>query len=104
MPYDLERFVAEQELVYDRVLAELRQGRKTGHWIWFVFPQIAGLGVSDMSRRFAIASLDEARAYLAHPVLGARLRECTGIVLATELTGVTAQLPPMLGACALGGR
>ena len=84
MPYDLERFVAEQELVYDRVLAELRQGRKTGHWIWFVFPQIAGLGVSDMSRRFAIASLDEARAYLAHPVLGARLRECTGIVLATR--------------------
>lgn len=84
MPYDLERFVAEQERVYDRVLAELRQGRKTGHWIWFVFPQLAGLGFSDMSRRFGIASLDEARAYLAHPVLGARLRECAGIVLATR--------------------
>jgi len=84
MPYDLERFVVEQERVYDRVLAELRQGRKTGHWIWFVFPQLAGLGFSDMSRRFGIASLDEARAYLAHPVLGARLRECAGIVLATR--------------------
>lgn len=84
MPYDLERFVVEQDRVYERVTAELRQGLKTGHWIWFVFPQIAGLGFSDMSRRFAIASLDEARAYLAHPVLGARLRECAGIVLATR--------------------
>ncbi len=84
MAYDLERFVVEQEHLYDRVLAELRQGRKTGHWIWFVFPQVAGLGFSDMSRRFAIGSLDEARAYLAHPVLGPRLRECAAIVLATR--------------------
>ena len=84
MPYDLDRFVVEQERVYERVLAELRQGRKTGHWIWFIFPQIAGLGFSDMSRRFAIASLAEARAYLAHPVLGARLRECAELVLASR--------------------
>jgi uncharacterized protein (DUF1810 family) len=84
MPFDLERFLVEQELVYDDVLEELRRGRKTGHWIWFVFPQVAGLGSSAMSQRFAIASLDEARAYLAHPVLGARLRECAGIVLATR--------------------
>jgi uncharacterized protein (DUF1810 family) len=84
MPYDLDSFVVEQERVYDDVLEELRRGRKTGHWIWFIFPQIAGLGHSAMSQRFAIASLDEARAYLAHPVLGARLRECAGLVLATE--------------------
>jgi uncharacterized protein (DUF1810 family) len=84
MPFDLERFVREQEHVYDSVLEELRRGRKTGHWIWFIFPQVAGLGSSAMSQRFAIASLDEARAYLAHPVLGARLRECAGIVLATR--------------------
>lgn len=84
MPYDLERFVLAQMNVYDSVLAELRRGQKTGHWIWFIFPQIAGLGSSDMSRHFAIASLDEAVAYLAHPVLGARLRECTGAVLATR--------------------
>lgn len=84
MPADLDRFVRAQEHVYDGVLAELRSGRKTGHWTWFIFPQIAGLGYSDMSRRYAISSLDEARDYLAHPVLGARLRECAGIVLATE--------------------
>ncbi len=84
MAYDLERFLGEQEHVYDGVLAELRSGRKTGHWIWFIFPQVAGLGHSPMSRRFAIASLDEARAYLAHPVLGARLRECAGLVLAAR--------------------
>jgi uncharacterized protein (DUF1810 family) len=84
MPYDLERFVLAQMNVYDSVLAELRRGQKTGHWIWFIFPQIAGLGSSDLSRHFAIASLDEAVAYLAHPVLGARLRECTGAVLATR--------------------
>ena len=78
MPYDLERFVMEQDRDYDTVLAELRRGRKTSHWIWFIFPQIAGLGHSAMSRHFAIGSLDEARAYLAHPVLGPRLRECAG--------------------------
>ena len=84
MPYDLDRFLAEQQPVYDGVLEELRRGRKTGHWIWFIFPQIAGLGYSLQSQQFAITSLDEARAYLAHPMLGARLRECAGVVLATR--------------------
>jgi uncharacterized protein (DUF1810 family) len=88
--YDLERFVVEQESVYPDVLAELRRGRKTSHWIWFIFPQIAGLGFSGMSRRFAIASLDEARAYLAHPVLGPRLRECAGLVLAADARSAVA--------------
>ena len=84
MPYDLERFVTAQQGVYEGVLEELRGGRKTGHWIWFIFPQVAGLGFSSMSRHFAIGSLDEARAYLDHPVLGARLRECAEVVLATK--------------------
>jgi uncharacterized protein (DUF1810 family) len=84
MTHDLDRFVVEQHDVYHGVLEELRAGRKTGHWIWFIFPQIAGLGHSAMSERFAIDSLDEARAYLAHPILGFRLRECAGILLATE--------------------
>lgn len=70
-----------QEPVYDDVIGELRHGRKTSHWMWFVFPQLGGLGRSEMSRRYAIASLDEARAYLAHPVLGARLRECAKALL-----------------------
>ena len=82
--FDLERFVAAQDGAYDRALAELRDGRKTGHWIWFVFPQVAGLGRSEMSRIYAIGSLAEARAYLAHPVLGPRLRECTAALLATQ--------------------
>ena len=73
-PYDLDRFVRAQDPVFDRVLAELLQASKTSHWMWFVFPQIAGLGASAMSQRYAITSLDEARAYLAHPVLGPRLR------------------------------
>ncbi len=85
MTGDFERFVMEQDRDYETVLAELRRGRKTSHWIWFIFPQIAGLGRSAMSQHFAIASLDEARAYLAHPVLGARLRECVGILLAIEV-------------------
>ena len=84
MPFDLERFVAAQEGVYEGALRELRQGRKTGHWIWFTFPQLAGLGRSEMSRFYGIESLAEARAYLDHPVLGARLRECVGAVLATS--------------------
>jgi uncharacterized protein (DUF1810 family) len=84
MPYDLDRFLDVQRDVYDDVLAELRRGRKTGHWMWFIFPQVAGLGHSPTSRYFAISSLDEARAYLAHPVLGARLRECAGIVLESQ--------------------
>ena len=83
-PFDLARFVAAQDSggVYDRAVAELRAGSKTGHWMWFVFPQVAGLGFSAMSQRYALASLDEARAYLRHEVLGPRLRECAGIVAA----------------------
>lgn len=84
MAYDLERFVAAQDQVYPGVLDELRRGRKSGHWMWFVFPQVAGLGQSPMSQRYAISSLDEARGYLAHPILGARLRECIGLILALE--------------------
>jgi uncharacterized protein (DUF1810 family) len=81
---DLERFVTAQEPVYAQVLAELRQGRKTSHWMWFIFPQITGLGQSPMSVTFAIQSIDEARAYLAHPSLGPRLRECANAVLAVK--------------------
>ena len=80
-PFDLNRFLEAQEGVYAHALAELRTGRKTSHWMWFVFPQIDGLGRSSTARRYAIKSLDEARAYLAHPTLGARLRECTAVVL-----------------------
>lgn len=79
---DLERFVAAQDGVYPGVVEELRRGRKFGHWIWFIFPQVAGLGRSAMSEHYAIGSLAEARAYLAHPVLGPRLRECAGLLLA----------------------
>jgi len=81
-PYDLQRFVAAQDAAgtYDRAVGELRGGRKVSHWMWFVFPQIAGLGYSPASRRYAITSLEEARAYLAHPVLGARLIECAAIL------------------------
>jgi len=82
-PYNLHRFVAAQDAggTYDRAMAELRGGRKTSHWMWFVFPQIAGLGYSSTSRTYAITSLEEAKAYLAHPVLGARLVECATILL-----------------------
>ena len=88
---DLERFVDAQDArgTYRSALAELRAGRKTTHWMWFVFPQIAGLGLSETSRRYAISSLEEARAYLAHPILGARLRECARIL--TEVEGMTAE-------------
>jgi uncharacterized protein (DUF1810 family) len=78
--FNLERFVDAQDPVYSDVLAELRTGKKRSHWMWFVFPQIAGLGQSEMARRYAIASNDEAAAYLAHPVLGPRLRECARLV------------------------
>ncbi|MGH1592123.1 DUF1810 domain-containing protein [Methylobacterium phyllosphaerae] len=78
--YDLERFVAAQDGVYDRALAELKAGAKRSHWMWFVFPQIAGLGASPMAQRYAIGSLGEAEAYAGHPVLGARLRACTAAV------------------------
>ena len=83
-PYDLQRFVDAQNSVYGRVCAELRNGRKQSHWMWFIFPQIAGLGRSAMAQRYAISSLDEAKAYLNHPILGSRLRECTRLVLTVE--------------------
>jgi uncharacterized protein (DUF1810 family) len=82
--YDLDRFVNAQRGVYEGALDELRRGLKTGHWIWFIFPQLAGLGRSETSRFFGISSLDEARAYLAHPVLGPRLHECANALLATR--------------------
>ena len=90
-PYDLERFVAAQNAgsTYERAVAELRRGNKTSHWIWFVFPQIAGLGSSPMSKRYAISSLAEARAYLSHAVLGPRLLECAGILARAQ--GQTAE-------------
>lgn len=83
-PHDLQRFIDAQSPVYAQVCSELRAGRKTGHWMWFIFPQIAGLGYSALARKFAIASVDEAAAYLAHPILGPRLRECTQLVNAVE--------------------
>jgi len=85
-PYRLERFVAAQDRggTYERAVAELRAGAKVSHWMWFVFPQVAGLGMSAMAREFGISSVAEARAYLAHPVLGPRLRECARIVADTE--------------------
>jgi uncharacterized protein (DUF1810 family) len=83
-PFDLERFVAAQRHHYDSARAELVAGRKTSHWMWFVFPQIAGLGFSEMSRRYAIRSRGEALAYLQHPLLGSRLVECTRLVVDAE--------------------
>jgi uncharacterized protein (DUF1810 family) len=80
----LERFVTAQAPIYDRALRELRAGRKQSHWMWFVFPQIAGLGHSVMAQTYAIESPEEARAYLAHPQLGARLRECCEAVMAVQ--------------------
>jgi uncharacterized protein (DUF1810 family) len=89
-PYDLDRFVSAQDAggTYGRAVAELRAGYKTGHWMWFVFPQIAGLGQSSTSRRYAISSLAEARAYLRHPLLGPRLRECAQILVTAGLGGL----------------
>jgi uncharacterized protein (DUF1810 family) len=83
-PFDLQRFVDAQASVYQQVLAELRLGQKRSHWMWFIFPQFAGLGFSPMARRFAIASREEAVAYLGHGVLGSRLRECTALVNAVK--------------------
>jgi len=82
--FQLQRFVDAQQPVYETVLGELRAGRKRTHWMWFIFPQIAGLGRSDMAQRFALASVEEAAAYLAHPVLGMRLRECCVLVMGIE--------------------
>jgi len=85
-PFELDRFVEAQDAggTYGRALDELRHGHKRSHWMWFVFPQVAGLGLSATSQRYAIGSLDEARAYLAHGVLGPRLRECAAAVAAAE--------------------
>ena len=83
-PYNLNRFLSAQAPVFEQMRAELRAGCKRGHWMWFVFPQIAGLGQSDMARRYAIASLDEARAYAAHEILGPRLIECAALVAQVE--------------------
>lgn len=88
-PHDLQRFVAAQDPVFDRVLRELEEGRKASHWMWFVFPQLRGLGSSPMAQRYAVASLDEARAYLAHPVLGPRLRQATRLVNRVEGRSIT---------------
>jgi uncharacterized protein (DUF1810 family) len=83
-PYDLDRFVTAQGPDMDAVFAELRAGRKQGHWMWYVFPQMKGLGHSSMASRFGISSREEAQAYLEHPILGARLRECTRLVNQVE--------------------
>ncbi|HWZ63063.1 MAG TPA: DUF1810 domain-containing protein [Steroidobacteraceae bacterium] len=83
-PYSLSRFLEPQSGCYARVLDELDAGAKTSHWMWFIFPQLQGLGASPMARRYAISDLTEARAYLSHPILGPRLRECTRRVLAVE--------------------
>jgi len=83
-PFDLARFVEAQERVYAQVLNELRAGRKRSHWMWFIFPQITGLGTSPMATRFAISGREEAEAYLRHPLLGPRLRECTKLVIAAS--------------------
>ena len=82
--YDLNRFVQAQEHSYERALAEIRQGEKVSHWIWYIFPQLEGLGSSPTTRRYSIKSLSEAEAYLNHPVLGSRLKECAEAALAVE--------------------
>jgi len=83
-PYDLQRFVDAQNPVYEQVCAELRNGQKEGHWMWFIFPQLRGLGHSQMATKFAISSRQEAQAYLKHPILGPRLAECTRLVNLVE--------------------
>ena len=83
-PHDLKRFLDAQDSIYDDALAEIRAGRKRSHWMWFIFPQFAGLGFSPTSQHFAINSIAEARAYLAHPVLGSRLVECAEATLSVE--------------------
>ena len=81
---DFDHFITAQEPVYAEVVRELAKGEKCSHWMWFIFPQLRGLGYSAMAQKFALGSLDEARRYLVHPVLGARLRECTRLVLTTQ--------------------
>jgi uncharacterized protein (DUF1810 family) len=84
-PYNLQRFVEAQNGIYEQVCSELREGRKRGHWMWFIFPQVRGLGRSGTAQFFAISSKEEAQAYLSHPILGPRLRECTRLV--TQVNG-----------------
>jgi len=92
-PYGLQRFVDAQAPVYAQVLAELRAGRKRTHWMWFIFPQISGLGASAMAIRYAISGRDEASAYLRHPLLGLRLHECTRLVTGAPGTSIERILP-----------
>lgn len=87
-PTKFADFVAAQEPAYDRVLRELKAGRKESHWMWFIFPQLAGLGSSPLAQKFALASLAEARSYLDHDVLGPRLRECTRLILAAPTSDI----------------
>lgn len=87
-PYHLHRFVDAQNSVFEQVCSELRQGQKRGHWIWFIFPQIQGLGHSQMASQYAISSREEAAAYLQHPILGPRLRECTRLVNLIEARSI----------------
>lgn len=94
-PSGLQRFVDAQRDTYDAALAELRSGRKRGHWMWFVLPQVAGLGRSATAQHFAITGLDEARGYLAHPVLGQRLRECAAALAGLGSTDAVAVLGPV---------
>ena len=91
-PHHLQRFLDAQEASYPAVLDELRLGRKRSHWMWFIFPQVSGLGHSATARHFAIGSLAEAQAYLSHPLLGERLRECAGLLLTHEGTPAEAIL------------
>ena len=93
--HSLDRFVAAQHDTYDAALSELRQGRKQSHWMWFIFPQLRGLGRSEMSHHYGIADLDEARRYLAHPILGPRLVECAGAVLTHRGTPAEAIMGPV---------
>ncbi|MDV3459217.1 DUF1810 domain-containing protein [Sphingomonas sp. HF-S4] len=88
-PFDLNRFVQAQQASYDQALAEMRRGAKRTHWMWFIFPQIVGLGSSPTAQRYAIRSIDEARAYLAHPLLGTRYEECVAAL--QDLTDTTAE-------------
>jgi uncharacterized protein (DUF1810 family) len=93
--FDLQRFVTAQDGIYDRALAELRRGRKQSHWMWFVFPQIAGLGRSPTAQHYAISGLDEARAYLRHPTLGPRLRESARALTELDSDDADAVLGPV---------
>jgi uncharacterized protein (DUF1810 family) len=88
--FDLDRYVTAQRQDYDLALAELRRGRKTGHWIWYILPQLRGLGSSPMAWSYGLVSLDEARAYLAHPVLGPRIRECAAVIAASVTSSADA--------------